>query len=142
MRTPKRTKQKLYVAAYHDGTPLYDKDEQGNIIYDTMPDGTIVPRQIGEIPPGYDTPAEYWNSITGTLTEEELKAFGSEAQNVAKITYKKDEFTFHVGDLIWHNSEVEYDEAGQIVEDSADYRVIGVLTTGRHFYKALLVAVV
>lgn len=142
MRTPKRTKQKLLIAAYHDGEPLYETDEQGHIIYDTMSDGVSVPRQAGETPPGYDKPVEFWNSITGTLTEDELKAFGSEAQNVAKITYKKEEFTFHVGDLIWHNSEVEYDEDEQIVEDSADYRVIGVQSTGRHFYKALLVAIV
>lgn len=142
MRTPKRTKQKLFVATYKDGTPLYETDEQGNIIYDTMPDGTSSPRLIGEIPPGYDTPVEFRNSITGTLTEDELQAFGSETQSVAKITYKKDEFTFHVGDLIWHNSEVEYDEDEKLVEDSADYRVIGIQDTGRHFYKALLVAIV
>lgn len=142
MRTPKRVKQKLFVAAYHDGEPLYEKDSEGNIIYDTMPDGESVPRQIGETPAGYDNPVEFWNSITGTLTEDELKAFGSETQSVAKITFKKEEFTFRVGDLIWHNSEVEYDEDEKLVEASADYRVIGIQDTGRHFYKALLVAVV
>ena len=141
MRTPKRTKQKLLIATYHEGEPLYEKDEQGNIIYDTMPDGESVPRQIGETPAGYDEPIEFWNSITGTLTEDELKAFGSETQSVAKITYKKEEFTFHVGDLIWHNSEVKYNDE-VVDESSADYRVKGIQDTGRHFYKALLVAVV
>ena len=141
MRTAKRVKQCLKVATYHNGEPLYEKDEQGNIIYDTMPDGESVPRQIGETPAGYDEPVEFWNSITGTLTEDELKAFGSETQSVAKITYKKEEFTFSVGDLIWHNSEVRYND-GVVDESSADYRVKGIQDTGRHFYKALLVAVV
>ena len=141
MRTPKRIKQKLFVAYYHDGEPLYERDSEGNIIYDTMPDGESIPRQIGETPAGYDDPVEFWNSITGTLTEDELQAFGSETRSVAKITYKKDEFNFAVGDLIWHNSEVIRNN-GEIDESSADYRVIGIQDTGRHFYKALLTAIV
>lgn len=142
MRTPKRIKQKLFVAYYHDGEPLYERDSEGNIIYDTMPDGESIPRQIGETPAGYDDPVEFWNSITGTLTDDELQAFGVEAQNVAKMTFKKDEYDFAIGDLIWKNSEVQYDDNGKIVAQSADYRVIGIQDTGRHFYKALLVAVV
>ncbi len=142
MRTPKRTKQRMYVAMYHDGEPLYDTDDEGNIIYDTMPDGASVPRVIGETPAGYDDPIEFWNSITGSLTDDELQAFGVEAQNVAKMTFKKDEYDFAIGDLIWKNSEVQYDNSGKIVAQSADYRVIGIQDTGRHFYKALLVAVV
>ena len=74
MRTPKRTKQRMYVAMYHDGEPIYDTDDEGNIIYDTMPDGVSVPRVIGETPAGYDDPIEFWNSITGTLTDDELQA--------------------------------------------------------------------
>ena len=142
MRTPKRVKQRLKVAFYHDGEPLYERDSEGNIIYDTMPDGASVPRVIGETPAGYDDPIEFWNSITGTLTDDELQAFGVEAQNVAKMTFKKDEYDFAIGDLIWKNSEVQYDDYGKIVAQSADYRVIGIQDTGRHFYKALLVAVV
>ena len=141
MRTAKRVKQKLLIATYHDGEPLYERDSEGNIKYDVMPGGEEVPRQIGETPAGYEDPVEFWNSITGTLTEDELQAFGSETRSVAKITYKKDEFNFAVGDLIWHNSEVIRNN-GEIDESSADYRVIGIQDTGRHFYKALLVAVV
>ena len=141
MRTPKRVKQKLKVAFYHDGEPLYERDSEGNIIYDTMPDGESVPRQIGETPAGYDNPVEIWNSITGSLTEDELQAFGTEAQNVAKMTYKHEEFNFCVGDLIWKESEVVYTD-GKVDETSADYRIIGIQETGRHFFKALLVAIV
>ena len=141
MRTPKRVKQKMYVAYYHEGEPLYDRDEEGNIIYDTMPDGEEIPRQIGETPAGYDAPTEFFNSITGELTEDELQAFGSEAKGMAKMTFKRDEFNFTVGDLIWKESEVRYVE-GVVDESSADYRIIGIQKTGRHFFKALLVAVV
>jgi len=141
MRTPRRVKQKMYVAYYHDGEPLYDRDEEGNIIYDTMPDGETVPRKVGETPAGYDDPTEFWNSITGDLTEDELQAFGSEAQGMAKMTFKRDEYDFAVGDLIWKESEIEYKD-GKVDESSADYRVIGIQCTGRHFFKALLAEVV
>ena len=57
------------------------------------------------------------------------------------MTFKRDEFNFTVGDLIWKESEVEYIE-GVVDESSADYRIIGIQKTGRHFFKALLVAVV
>lgn len=140
MRTPKRVKQKMYLASFHDGQPLYAKDDEGNIIYDVMPDGAQVPRQIGETPAGYDTPIEFYNSITSTLTEDELQAFGTEPHTKAKMTFKRDELDIHVSDLIWKESEVEYID-GLVDENSADYRVIGIQDTGRHFFKALMVQV-
>jgi hypothetical protein len=57
------------------------------------------------------------------------------------MTYKRGEFNFAIGDLIWKESEVEYAD-GKVDESSADYRIIGIQETGRHFFKALLVAVV
>lgn len=141
MRTPRRVKQSMYVAHYHEGAPLYDRDSNGNIIYDTMPDGTQVARIVGEKPASYDTPEEFFNSITGELTAEELQAFGSEPKEKAKMTYKRNEFDFAVGDLIWKESEVGYID-GVVDENSADYRVMGIDKTGRHFYKALLVAAI
>ena len=138
MRTSRRLKQKLYYALYTSGQPIYEKDSQGNIIYDTMPDGTMQPRLIGETSVGYSEAVEFYNSITGELTVEEMQAFGDEPKMKAKMTFKKGEFPFTVGTLIWHNSEPEYIE-GALNPDSADYRVIGIQDTGRHFYKALLV---
>ena len=142
MRTPKRVRQKMYYSSLHEGQPIYEKDEEGNIIYDQMPDGTEEPRIIGETPEGYDEPTEFENSITGELTEDELKAFGNEPQAMAKMTYHKGLFPFVVGTLIWKDSEVRYNEDGTIDETSADYRVIGIQKTGRQFDKALLVTIV
>lgn len=142
MRTPKRVKQKLYYALYTSGQPIYEKDSQGNIIYDTMPDGTSQPRVVGETPVGYSDAVEFYNSITGELTVEEMEAFGDEPKMKAKMTFKKGEFPLTVGALIWHNTEPEYTGEGQskvLNPESADYRIIGIQDTGRHFCKALLV---
>lgn len=141
MRTAKRPKQKMYYSLFTDGSPIYERDSEGEIIYDTMPDGEIAPRIIGENPKHYEEPVEFYNSITGELTVEELQAFGDEPKMKAKITYKKGEFPFEIGALIWHNTEPEIIE-GEVNPDSADYRIVGIQDTGRHFYKAMLVKIV
>ena len=133
MRTPKRVKQILYYAVYTVSTPIYAKDSEGNIIYDTMPDGATVARVVGETSTGYSEAEEFKNSITSDLTAEELQAFGDEPREKAKMTYKKGEFPFSVGTLIF----LEKPEV--VNEENADYRVIGVRNTGRHFDMALLV---
>ena len=138
MRTPKRTKQVMYYSLPSPGEPIYATDEQGNIIYDTMPDGESVPRKVGETPDGYSSPVEFFNSITGDLTADELQAFGAEPRMKCKMTYKKGEFPFVVNTLIWKDTQV----TDPIDEGSADYRIIGIQSTGRHFYKALMVSVV
>ena len=138
MRTPKRVKQKMYYSLPSPGEPIYATDEQGNIIYDTMPDGESVPRKVGETPDGYSSPVEFANSITGDLTADELQAFGAEPRMKCKMTYKKGEFPFVVNTLIWKDTEV----TDPVDEGSADYRIIGIQSTGRHFYKALMVSVV
>lgn len=142
MRTARRTKQTMFYSTYHDGQPIYAKDAEGNIIYDTMPDGEQIPRQVGEEPEGYDEPVEFKNSITGDLTEDEREAYGSESQGMAKMTYRKGEFPFTVGVVIWKDSEIARKADGSIDETSADYRIVGIQTTGRQFSKALLEEVV
>ena len=52
------------------------------------------------------------------------------------MTFKKGTLPLTVGALIWHNTEPDIKHFDK---DTADYRVIGIQDTGRHFYKALLV---
>lgn len=156
MRTPKRVKQFMIYSLPIGGEPIYATDSSGNIIYDPMPDGNTVARVVGETKEGYSEPVEFYNSITGTLTEDELMAFGNEPGMKAKMTYKKGELPFVVGTKIWLNNVPEYEEAeiypsdelypsnflfpnGIVDEKSADFTVIGIQDVGRHFYKALLV---
>lgn len=138
MRTPKRVKQVMYYSLPSEGQPIYETDSEGNVIYDTMPDGESVPRKVGETPDGYSEPVKFRNSITGSLTEDELQAFGTEAKGVCKMTYKKGEFPFVINTLIWKDTV----PTNPVDEGSADYRIIGIQKTGRHFYKALLVSVI
>ena len=156
MRTARRIKQKMVYSLPESGGQIYERDSQGNIIYDVMPDGESIPRIVGETTEKFSLPVDFYNSITGNLTEEELLAFGNEPREKAKMTYKKGEFPFVVGTKIWLMSEIESKEQeiypsddlfpsdylypnGVPDTDNADFIIVGIQDTGRHFYKALLV---
>ena len=156
MRTPKRVKQKMYYSIPIGGQVIYERDSDGNIIYDTMPDGEQIARVVGETAEEYSQPIEFYNSITGELTVEELQAFGNEPRMKAKMTFKKGEFPFVVGTKVWLNRGIEYKEGmlypsdklypsnvilpnGLPDTENADFIIVGIQDTGRHFYKALLV---
>ena len=139
MRTPKRVKQEMYYSLPKPGEPIYERDYYGKIIFDRMPDGARVPRKAGETPDSFYPPVKFFNSITGDLTQDELQAFGIEAKGICKMTYKKNEYPFEINTLIWKDS---VPPIGEVDEGSADYRIVGIQKTGRHFYKALLVSVI
>lgn len=137
MRTNRRIKQRMFYSNFDKETPIYNRDSDGNIIYIDMPDGQSVPSKTGEIKQGYEDPVEFYNSISGTLTEDELQAFGGEKRAVAKATYRKGDLPFKTGTLIWKDGEVKYIDE-EVDENSADYRVMGILDEGQHFYRAIM----
>lgn len=139
MRTARRIKQKMYYSLQGTSTETYERDSEGNIIYDII-GGTYVPRTTGEPMQSYGEPVEFFNSISGQLTEDEMRAFGGEKIGIAKMTYHKNEFPFKTGTLIWKDSEIQYSE-GTIVEESADYVVLGVLKAGKNFWRCILAEV-
>ena len=137
MRTPRRVQQKMFYSQIDGTRPIYKRDKDGNIIYDII-SGEYVPRESGETTDSYFEPIQFFNSISGELTEDEMQAFGSEKIGNAKMTYRKGEFPFKTGTLIWKNTEVVHRDDGSVDEDSADYIVIGVLDAGKHFWKCIL----
>ena len=138
MRTSRKIKQGMFYSNITQSIPVYERDSEGNILYRTMPDGTSIPITTGETKQGYEIPHEFFNSITATLTEDELKAFGGEKMAVAKMTFHQGEFPFRTGTLIWKKSPVKYDKQGNVDPKSADYRVMGLLDEGQNFNRAIL----
>lgn len=137
MRQNRRIKQRMFYSNFDQETPIYNRDADGNIIYITMPDGQSVPSKTGETKQGYAEPTEFYNAISGTLTEEEVQAFGGEKRAVAKMTFRKGDFPFRVGTIIWKDSEIGR-KGDEIDENSADYRILGILDEGQHFYRAIM----
>lgn len=137
MRTPKRVRQKLYYALKGEPQPIYERDEDGNIIY-ILVGGEEIPKDSGEQTNGIEEPVMIENSIGGNLTQAEIEAFGSQGKDLASMTYRRGEYPFKVGTLIWLNSEIRRLEDGQIDDKSADYVVVGINTTGQFFWRAVL----
>lgn len=136
MRTSRRIRQKMYYSLHNSVQETYVRDKDGNIIYDII-GGEYVPRKTGELIITFGEPVEFFNSISGELTEDEMRAFGGEKIGNAKMTYRKGEFPFATGTLIWKNTEPKYND-GVVDEESADYVVLGVLDAGKHFWKCIL----
>lgn len=141
MRVPRQLKQPLIYALLKGREPVYERDSEGNIIYKIVA-GEKIPKTTGEKRDVYSSPITFYNSISGQLTEDELQAFGVDSNVSAKMTYKRNQYPFKPGTLIWKSSEVKFLYDGSPDPTSADYRVAGVMSEGQYFWKCLLEAVV
>ena len=139
MRTPRRVRQPLIYALLKGKEPIYERDKDGNIIYKIVA-GERIPKTTGEKRDIYSDPITFYNSISGQLTEDELQAFGTQNNAIAKMTYHREQYPFRTGTLIWKTSEVKYLDDGTPDPTSADYRVIGIMTEGQYFWKCLMEA--
>lgn len=140
MRVARRIKQRMYYALLIGKEPIYERDDNGNIIY-RIHDGERIPVETGYFDDIYTDPIMFFNSISGQLTENELQAFGTQNLADAKMTYKRGQYPFKTGTLIWKQSEVKRKENGEIDPSSADFRVMGVMNEGQLFWKAMMQAV-
>lgn len=141
MRVARRPRQKMYYSNVNGKRPIYETDREGNIIYQII-GGEKIPKKTGENADSYAEPTEFFNTISGELTEDEMKAFGGEKIGNAKMTYYNGEYPFKTGTIIWKNTPVAHRQDGSVDEDSADYYVIGVLNAGKHFWKCILTEMV
>lgn len=140
MRTPRKIRQPLIYALLKGKEPIYERDDEGNIVYRIIA-GEKVPKSTGDERNVYSEPITFYNSISGDLTENELQAFGTQSNVSAKMTYRRNQYPFKTGTLIWKTSEVKFLDDGSPDPESADYRVAGVMTEGQYFWKCLLEAV-
>jgi hypothetical protein len=127
----------MYYALKGEPQPIYERDEYGNIIYIII-GGEQIPKETGDVTNGISSPVPFKNSVGSNLTQDEIEAFGVQGRTLASMTYKRGEYPFEIGTLIWLNSEVRYLESGEVDEGSADFVVAGINTTGRHFWRAIL----
>lgn len=141
MRTPRKIRQPMLYAQLRGKRPIYERDEEGNIIYKII-GGDKIPKTTGEEEDYYSSPITFYNTISGQLTQDELQAFGVNSNVSAKMTYRRGQYPFKTGTLIWKQSEVEFLDDDTPDPKSADYKVIGVMSEGQYFWKCMLEAVV
>lgn len=120
-----KNKQDLKYALQIGEVPIYERDEEGNIIYIDV-DGQKVPVETGETEIGYDKPVDFRGNIAMSGGEAEAKSFGVDISEYdAVLLMEKGRIPIDETSLIWHMSEVKYaDEQNTIVDKkSADYTV-------------------
>lgn len=138
MRLLEKNKQDLKYALQIGEVDIFERDEDGNIIYDHYVDsegniiyildenGEKVPLTTGETEIGYSVPIDFRGNIAMSGGEAEARAFGVDISEYdAVLLMEKDKIPIDETSLIWHMSEVKYiDEQNTIVDrKSADYTV-------------------
>lgn len=161
MRTLRRNSQRMYYALQIGEVPIYNRDEEGNILYYEDDEGNKIPYETGETQIIYGTPQEFDANIAESGGEAEAQTFGlSVADYEAVALYEKGAYPIVIGALVWRDSEpkCEYDHEvpfeienadGEKItvystvpeETSADYRVIKT-PTSLNFTRAILKAIV
>ena len=126
MMTLETNKQSMKYSLQNDKIPIYETDEEGNIIYDEV---TEKPLETGEYITGYSKPVSFFGNIAMSGGEVDSVEFGIDVSGYdATLVVDKGTIPIDETSLIWHTSEVEYkDEEKTIVdENTADYKVLAI----------------
>ena len=122
--------QKMYYSLQGEKVPIYETDDDGNIIYD---EATGEPLEAGDYTTGYSQPVSFCANINNKLNEVVWQDYGIDnSTNYAQIITSKGELPLKAGSVIWKKSEVGYkdDENTIVDETTADYIVKGVADEG------------
>ncbi len=123
----------MHYSLQGEKVPIYETDEDGNIIYYEDADGNRIPLETGEHETGYSKPVSFFANINNKLNEVVWKDYGIDnSTNYAQIVASKDELPLKAGSVIWKKSEVCYkdDDKTIVDETTADYIVKGVADEG------------
>lgn len=142
MRTQSRNKQKMWYALPGENRTKYERDDDGNIIYESFEDeetgnviyyldddGNKIPRDTGETEPTFLPPVSFCGAIFSQLENAIMRAWGSDnTNNYAVLVVPKNALPeLRNGTRIWRKSAIKYKYDGLPDETSADYMVTGVL---------------
>lgn len=144
MRTLRRNKQSMYYALQVGEVPIYARDNDGNIIYQSYTDsdgneifylnddGNKIPMDTGESMIIYGTPQEFDANVAESGGEAEAQTFGlSVADYEAVALYEKGAYPIVIGALVWRDSKpkCEYDHEVPFEIENADGEKVTVYST-------------
>lgn len=126
MRTLNKNKQKMYYAILDKEVPIYETDENGEILFDLV-DGENIPIETGDTKLGYGEPKKLLGNIAMSGGEMEAREFGLSSEDYnAIVVCGLNEYPIKEGALIWHENEIGYEDDDKTIvdADTADYIVI------------------
>lgn len=133
MRTLLKNKQKMKYALQNAEIPIYQTDEDGNILYYEDSEGNKIPLETGETEIGFSEPVSFLANINNKLDEVAWREYGIDnSTNYAQIVASKNVLPLKAGSIIWKKSEVGYKDEAQMIVDSTtcDYVVKGIADEG------------
>lgn len=127
MRQLNKNKQTLYYSNYISDIPVYEYDEDGNILT-TDVDGDIV--ECVTYKEGYSTPEKFKANISFNSGNTIQAEYGLNTSDYnAIISAEKGKFPFDEKTLIWHTSAPIFDDQDNVKPESADYKVVAIKTS-------------
>lgn len=129
MRTLLKNQQPMKYALLLGTFPIYERDENGEIIYYTDGEGNKIPLETGESETRYSTPVEFAASISMSGGEAEAVEYGIDVSGYdATVITERGDLPITETSLVWYDSEVGYTDASETAPDpfTADYKVIAV----------------
>lgn len=142
MMTLNQNKQKLYYALLDNVVPIYETDDDGNIIYYEDEDGNKIPLETGDTKITYSKPIEFYGNIAMSGGEVEVQEFGLNlADYEAILILGKNTLPITETSLIWQNTEPRFNNDGTVDENSADYKIVKI-NSSKNYDKYVLSKVV
>ena len=134
MRVLEKNKRQIHFSRNLGEQPTYARDENGDIIYDTMPDGASVPRRTGGKTQAYELAQPAAVNIALGAAAMKPSPFGFNFSGYtgvkefdAKIVTALDEYPINDGALIWYTNTPPADAPTDVSQ--ADYFVIAAYSS-------------
>lgn len=124
MRSLKKNIRKLYYATYSNEIKLYQRDENGNIVYMDI-DGIQEPIEIGT-KAGYNNPVSFYANISAAKGTSDSEVFGVSLDYTKTISACDMTLPISETSLIWYETEPRYNAEGTVDSSSADYAVVAI----------------
>lgn len=142
-------KQAMKYSLQGQTVTIYERDDDGNILYYTDNDGepyldsegNKIPKVLEE-KTGFSEPVDFKANISFSGGEAQTMEYGFNSSDFdAVILTDKEKYPFGKGDLIWLDSKPTYTDDSLVDETSADFTVVGTkpaLCSTKYMLKAVV----
>lgn len=125
-KLPRINKQKMWYALYAAEETIYERDENGNIVYIDV-DGELVPVEAGTAPAHFEEPVSFMANISMSGGEAQAVEFGIDvSQYSAVVVTGRGELPLEETSRIWFETNPLMNNDGTVDGNSADYKIVKI----------------
>ena len=124
MRSLEKNKRKIYYSQFSGNATIYERDGEGNIIYDEV-DGEDYPRILSE-GAAYEAPISIRANISAARGNSETDVFGTAIDYTKTLSTTEMDLPINEKTIVWYETTPVIRRDGTVDETSADYSVVAV----------------